>query len=72
MFWIRKLLQSEQNQWITMFESTVCKIKPIFELGYTYCQNVAENCKNLFWKDTINGWAQITKLNKPKSRLDIL
>ena len=71
--WLRRvLLQIDNSPWAQLFENTITSRQKLFELGRSNTVSILQQCKNMFWKDSLKTWVHLSKLNSPKSYLECL
>ena len=47
--WIRRLLQSQNTQWATLFEKQCCPIRTLIDYGPHGVHTIVSQSKNKFW-----------------------
>ena len=61
--WIRRLINSDQCDWVKLFENNITKIKKIVTLGPSWCREISKNIKNVFWKEVLTFWCSFCQNN---------
>ena len=70
--WMRRLLNSDDQPWVNLFEATISPIRKIFDLGPNYASTISKSITNPFWKETLLSWGEYAKLSQPKTPQEIL
>ena len=70
--WIRRLVRNPSSQWVTLFESSVCKINKITTFGSLYLELIKRNITNKFWIGVFDSWIAFTKIQEVKNNEEIL
>lgn len=70
--WFRRLIKSNDQDWIKIFEKTICDRKNLTIFGPDYLLKLKNNCKNPFWQDVFDSFYKISTSIRPKSFQDVL
>ena len=57
--WIRRLLQTPNSQWATLFQKQCCPIKTLLDYGPKGVYTIISKSKNQFWNEVFEIWDHI-------------
>ena len=70
--WIRRLLQSQNTQWATLFEKICCPISTLIDYGPHGVRTIVSQSRNQFWKEVFEIWDHIYNALSIKTQDNIL
>ena len=68
----RRLIKSSDQDWITIFEKTICDRKYLTVFGMDFLLELKKKCTNKFWQDVFNSYYEVNKNNYPSSFQNLL
>ena len=69
-YWLRRIIQSSENQeWYSLSKVDFHKL---LSCGSGYSKDLSKNLSNPFWKNCLNSWAKICNVCKVESIKQIL
>ena len=70
--WIRRLIISNKKPWAVLFQTNYGLIQNFLKHGPNWFQKVADKTTNMFWKDTLNAFVNLSQNCPPKNNDHIL
>ena len=70
--WFRRLIKSSEQDWITIFEKTICDKKNLTVYGMDYLLHLKQTCTNPFWQDVFKAFYLVNKSSNPTCFQDLL
>ena len=70
--WIRRLITNNNKPWAVLFQTNFGTIPNFMIRGTNWFKNTADKTTNMFWKDTLNAFVNLSNKCPPKNNEDIL